>query len=302
MRAATATPRGISTLRWVSTSASTAEAATLLRAAGALIADPALRGPDTLAGRFIPWSTRASALVKVPGLRLLLLAALRRRMPGALWFEVVRTRHMDAVVAAEVAAGARQVVVLGAGLDSRPYRMDLAGASVYEVDHPAMSAVKRRRLRAVFGSVPPGVRYATADLEADGLAESLAGCGFDPAARTVAVLSGVAPYLSPEGVDRTLRWVATLGRGSAVVFDYCWQEVIDGDTRHADALDVVRWVAARGEPWRSGIPEGGVAAYLAERGLHLAEDLAIPDARDRHLPGSGVPVWEFGAFATARVR
>ncbi|GGS42424.1 class I SAM-dependent methyltransferase [Actinokineospora fastidiosa] len=281
---------------------STAEAATLLRAAGALVPDRGLRGPDTMAARFIPWSARAGALVKVPVVRSLLVRALRRAWPGALWFEVVRTRHMDQVLRDEVADGATQVVILGAGFDSRAYRMaeTLAATTVYEVDHPDTSARKRERLRAVVAEIPANVRFVTVDLNHQDLAEALADKGFSPTVRTVVIWSGVAPYLTPEGVELTLRWMATQNRDSAIVFDYCWQEVLDGTSTNENALTVARWVATRGEPWRSGIPEGRTAEYLARLGLRVAEDLTIPEARARHLGERPVPIWDFGGFVVAR--
>ncbi|MGW5053532.1 class I SAM-dependent methyltransferase [Actinokineospora sp. NPDC004072] len=283
---------------------STAEAATLLRAAGALLPDKGLRGPDFMAARFIPWSPRAVALVKVPGVRGLLVRALLRAWPGAVWYEVVRTRHMDQVLRDEVADGASQVVILGAGFDSRAYRLarDLAGTTVYEVDHPDTSARKRERLRAVVKRIPGNVRYVTVDLNHQDLAEALAGKGFDPAVRTIVIWSGVAPYLTPDGVERTLRWMATQHPDSGLVFDYCWQEVLDGTSDNENAITVARWVAGRGEPWRSGIPEGRTADYLAGLGLRAAEDLTIPQTRDRYLGERPEPIWDFGGFVLARPR
>jgi methyltransferase (TIGR00027 family) len=126
---------------------STAEGAAALRAAGALIRDPELRGPDHLAGRFIAPGPRMTALIKVPGLRRLAFRVIERTLPGGVWFEIARTRGMDDFLREEVMGGARQVVILGAGFDSRAYRMAdvLAGTVVYEVDHPVTSALKRSR-------------------------------------------------------------------------------------------------------------------------------------------------------------
>ncbi|WP_026423496.1 class I SAM-dependent methyltransferase [Actinokineospora inagensis] len=280
---------------------STAETTALLRAAGALLPEPDLRGPDTLAVRLLPWLPVGRALIKVPGLRSRVVRVIRATWSHALWYEVVRTRYMDDVVLAEIDRGARQVVILGAGFDSRAHRLDLAGAAVFEVDQPEIS----RRKRARVGRLGADVRYVTTDFNADSLADAMAAAGFDPATRSVVVWSGVTPYLERRGVVRTLRWFAEQAPGSSVVFDYCWQEILDGTEERPDASTVMRNVAARGEPWRWGIPKGGVTPFLGEFGLVAAEQLEIAAAQERYLrrPDGSVqgPVWTFGGFVHARV-
>ena len=132
---------------------STAEGACALRAAGTTLRDPEIRNPDYMAKDFIAPGLKVSALAKVPLLRRLSPRIIERILPGALWFELARTRHMDDVLLSEVADGATQVVLLGAGLDSRCYRLrdELGDAALFEVDHPVTAAVKAERLEAIFG-------------------------------------------------------------------------------------------------------------------------------------------------------
>lgn len=287
---------------------STAEGAALVRAAGALIGDPMLRGPDHLAGALIGPGLHAAALIKVPLVRRIVPAVIDRVIPGAVWFEVARTRGMDAMLLEELAAGAEQLIVLGAGLDSRPYRLadELRCATVYEVDHPTTAAYKRERVRAVVGDPPPNVRYVTVDFDHDDLAAALGTSGFDPRTRAVVIWSGVAPYLDDGAVAATLDWFAGLAPTSAIVFDYCWKEMVDGrldDLYGARALR--RRVAAQGEPLRSGIPRGRAREFLARHGLELVDDIGVEEATERYLTGSdGRPaarLWEFGGVVRARV-
>jgi methyltransferase (TIGR00027 family) len=287
---------------------STAEGAALMRAAGALIDDPALRGPDDMAADLIGPGLHAAALIKVPLLRHAVPVVIDRLLPGAIWFEVARTRGMDELLLEEVAAGAEQAIVLGAGLDSRPYRLagELSEVGVYEVDHPTTAAYKRDRVRAVVGEPPANVRYVTVDFDRDDLAAELAAAGFDPGRRTVVVWSGVAPYLAEDAVSATLDWFAGLAPTSALVFDYCWREMVDGELDHLyGARQLRRRVAAQGEPLRSGIPRGRTAEYLAAHGLELVEDIGLEEATARYLTGSdGRPpgrLWEFGGVVHARV-
>ncbi|WIX92963.1 SAM-dependent methyltransferase [Amycolatopsis sp. DG1A-15b] len=284
--------------------ASTAESVTLLRAAGALQPERELRNPDLLASRILPWWPPLRALIKVPGLRLLIARAIRKKWAAGMWYEVIRTKYMDDVLSASTAAGATQVVLLGAGFDSRAHRMqkEIGTASVFEVDQPHMSVRKQERVRALPGY---GVRYLAVDLEEGDLTGVLQKAGFDPAVRTVVLWSGVTPYLRAEGVEATLRWFARLAPGSSLVFDYCWQEILDGTAVIPEAQAVLRQVAARGEPWRWGIRRGGVEELLAAHGLQLVEDLESAAAQRRYLTRSDGsvqgPIWFFGGFVHAQV-
>jgi methyltransferase (TIGR00027 family) len=288
-------------------SASTAEGAAALRAAAAQERDPAVRGPDDLAADFIAPGMRLSAVVKVPLLRPLFRPLIERVAPGAYWFEVVRTRHMDAVLLDEVAAGARQVVILGAGFDTRPYRFadELADVAVFEVDHPITAAVKRQRVAAALGRPPRNVRYVKVDFETQDLRARLAADGFDAGTRTVTVWSGVCMYLDPAAVDATLTWAASLAAGSAIVFDHLNREVLDGDHEPYGAKELLRLVRRTGEPLRFGVPRGTIGDFLAVRGLELVHDLRAEEAKRRYATRSDGRIagrgYEFGGIALARV-
>ena len=121
-----------------------------------------------------------------------------------------------------------------------------AGAALFEVDHPVTAAVKAERLNAIFGEMPGHVNYVHVDFNTQSVGERLAAHGFDPAARSIVLWSGVAPYLEPEGVAQTLRWFASgTSPGSAMCFDYLWQEMLDGD-------DSFLWSARTAKAGRGG--------------------------------------------------
>ena len=263
---------------------STAEGAAALRAAGAR--DRRLRGPDRLAERFVPGGLRLTALVKVPLLRGVAPRVAEGLMPGSYWYELARVRHMDGLLREEIAAGARQLVILGAGLDSRVHRLAhrLAGVTTFEVDHPAAGAFKRERVRRVFGALPERVRYVDADLNSGGLQGRLLAAGHRADLRTVVLWSGVSPYLAPSGVGAVLDWVGgQTAPGSALVFDYVFREAIDGSSWFYGAAELRRRVAANGEPLVFGIPRGSCAALLGAYGLRLVSDHGPEELERRHL-------------------
>lgn len=129
-------------------------------------------------------------------------------------FIAVRTRFAEDALTAAVARGVRQLVVLGAGLDTYAYRTNLGeNLRVFEVDHPATQAWKRQRLAEAAISVPSALSFAPVDFERETLADGLAAAGFDPAQQTFFTWLGVVPYLTDQAVFSTLGFIAGLPGG-----------------------------------------------------------------------------------------
>jgi methyltransferase (TIGR00027 family) len=288
--------------------ASTAEAAAALRAAGAAARDELVRGPDRLAARFVESGLRLTAMVKIPLARRLAPWVAERLLPGSYWFELARVKHMDGVLRKEVASGVQQLVILGAGFDSRAYRFAhrLARIPTFEVDHPVTASLKRERVTRIFGSLPAHVRYVEADLGIPGeLEKQLAAAGYAPARRTLVICSGVTPYIPERGVDAVLRWLAgESAPGSSIVFDYAYRDAVEGRGFFYGAPQLRRRVAEGGEPLRFGIDRDRVAGFLADRGLELLSDLGPEQLERRYLVRrerlAGRP-YGFVAIAHARV-
>ena len=123
------------------------------------------------------------------------------------------------------------------------------------------------------------------------------------------IWSGVAPYLQPEGVSATLRWMAAQAPGSVLVFDYCWQEYVDGELDHLPgAGNLRRRVEAQGEPLLWGIPKGQAAECMADHGLELLEDVggegepSLPHRERWHQPGDALGLRRDDPGAGARGR
>ena len=200
-----------------------------------------------------------------------------------------RTHHMDRLLAQAAAEGARQVVNLGAGYDSRAYRFKdtFPGVRFFEIDLPAMVEEKKRRLKRILGRVPAEVVYVPIDFNTQNLPDELAGAGFDPGQKTFFIWEGVTMYISAAAVDSTLGFIASTARGSSVVFDYMLLGAVQGDfVRYPDVRGLSFWVAYRGEPFVFGIPEGGSAAFVIDRGLEVRSDLGPKDLEEHYLTRS----------------
>lgn len=211
---------------------------------------------------------------------------------------VVRTRLIDDWVTSAVDGGARQVLVLGAGFDSRAYRLGaLEGTAVYEVDHPSTQAVKQRALRGHSGDVV----FVPVDFLRDDLGAALTRAGFDAGMRTVVIWEGVTNYLTAAAVDATLRALVRMAPvGSTVVFTYVDRSVIDGNGGFA-GVDTWRGaVSDAGETWTFGFDPGELPSYLASRGLRLLDDLSAREAAERY--GRHEPTAAFYRVVRAEVR
>lgn len=248
---------------------STAEAACAMRAAGALEKDPAVRCPDDMAAGFLG-GFNVTTLAKYRGTRRLVVRAVDRQVPGAYTYEIARCRFIDEVVVGEAAEGLDQLVLLGAGLDSRPYRLAdrLRDVHVFEVDHPDSLDSKRTRLRRLLGGEPDHVTFVAADFNRDDLGSVLPPAGYLCSARTLFVCSGLLPYLSEEGASGLLSWIGShRDPAISVAFDAAWAGAVDGSRDYFGAAELRKRVADTGEPLRWGIPDGRVEETLTRFNL-----------------------------------
>ena len=208
------------------------------------------------------------------------------RGPGVNGFLVVRDRYIDDVLQDFLAEGLQQLVILGAGYDSRAYRFDLAGVKTFEVDHPATQAGKLAKVRAVFKKVPEHVVYVSVDFNTQTLADRLLESGYGPGLKTLFIWQGVTMYLTPEAVDTTLAFVAQRsGPGSAIVFDYVYQAVLAGAQQHSEISGMRRYRFMTGEGLTFGIPEGTVETFLRARGFQPVQDVSVEALKAAYFTG-----------------
>ena len=190
---------------------------------------------------------------------------------------------------------ARQLVVLGAGLDTLAYRTPLAGGlRIFEVDHPATQTWKRQMLTAASIPLPAALRFVALDFERETLADALGVAGFDPAQRSFFSWLGVVPYLPERSVFSTLAYIAGLPGGAEVVFDYAnpaGSVASDGRAAH-QAL--AAHVAAAGETFQSYFETSRLCTELTALGFNRVDDhgpeavaARFYPAAERSSPGQG---------------
>ena len=262
---------------------------------------------DPFALRLLPfWWRVLVRLVYLPGLRNAVLSLRERRMPGSLGALLCRVRYIDDVLRQSLEEGLDQLVILGAGFDSRAYRIaGIDHIQVFEVDLPGTVKLKQTRVERVLGAVPDNVTLVGMNFDRQNLADVLKGAGLQKGRRTLFIWEGVTQYLTAEAVDHTLKFVSGVsGVGSAIVFTYVRRGIIDG-------TDGPEWfqrftVFARrvGSPLLFGLDPDGLDQYLADRGLRLIDDVGAAEYQDRYLRpiGREMSVFEGERVAFAVVR
>jgi len=197
-------------------------------------------------------------------------------------FIAARSRYAEDRLARAVASGVRQYVILGAGLDTFAYRNPhaAAGLRVFEVDHPATQAWKRRRLRETGIPNPDGLCFVPLDLARDALDQGLGAAGFRADRPAVVSMLGMVIFMPRRAVIKMLGFVASLPQGSGVAFDYgVPDDDLDADQRALRQI-AARWSAGLGEPFRTFLDPGALAADLRRMGFTHIDDCG-PDAINR---------------------
>jgi methyltransferase (TIGR00027 family) len=258
---------------------------------------------DPLAVRFLP--SGLALMVRTcrwQALRRKLISATDAKAAGIWGGMLCRKRYADDRVTEAIAAGIDQVVVLGAGMDTRGYRLG-ASARVFEVDLPANIDTKRDRVRAALGTVPDHVRLVPVDFETDDLAEALTVAGFDTGRPVMVVWEAVTQYLTEDAVRHTLTWLAKATAGSHLVFTYVRRDFLDG-TNTYQAEGAYRDFVQRQRIWHFGLTPDQVAPLLAEYDRTEDEQVGATEYQHRYVEPTGraLPVSELERFVTATKR
>ncbi len=235
---------------------------------------------DPYARAFLP--TVSYLLVK-----LIIDSGLYERMaPGAVGFIVLRERYIDDFLKAGLAEGLGQVVLLGAGFDTRAYRIPgIEQTHVFEVDYPATQEAKRKALQKVIDPLPAHVTFVPVDFNTQSLGERLKNSDYNEPAKTLFIWQGVTYFLEAQGMDSTLDFIADhSGPGSSVIFDYMYNEIFqDPNNSYGKALK--RAARMSGEEYLFGIDRGQVEPFLNRRGFRDVRNMTLEELKQRYFTG-----------------
>jgi methyltransferase (TIGR00027 family) len=247
----------------------TAVYVTAARAVGAKDPDPQLRNPDYLAIKFLgPRERAVLPELQLDALDLDFDSAIKQLGVHIVAVLTYRTKLFDAALLDALQDGARQVVVLGAGFDSRAYRFQsqLGDVRFMEVDYGPTQAYKKQRLGEILDVIPSNVSFVPMDFTKDNLLEQLRNAGYSEQQKTFFLWEGVTYYLPESAVKDTLHFVRDhSAAGSRIAFDYFGA--------NNPAINNPLHVYARwGEPLLFGFPHYSAREYVQQEGLGVLSD------------------------------
>lgn len=256
-------------------------------------------GSDHLAWTFLSGAHRL--LVRFGWIRRAIRRKSERATPGVYEYVLARTAFFDERYARTRDDGTGQIVLLGAGYDTRPRRMPSpAGLKVIELDIAPTQERKRDCLGRAGVAEPAGLVFAPIDFDTQSIASVLREAGYDPGRKTFFLWEGVSYYLTGDAVDDVLRLVReNTHPETTIAFDYAITLSDENiDRIHGARTFTETWREHhQGEPFRFFIDEGALPSFLGERGLDLVEHLDAGEIESAYSTGhAGAPTGKVTGF------
>ena len=239
-------------------------------------------GPDAIAYILVPPFFKL--LIKS---RLLIRPFIGLFYPKGMYeYIIARTKYIDAVFIQALKQGFDQVVIFGAGLDSRALRFQKLNqiTRIFELDAPITQQEKLKNYQAKKLRPPNNLKFVPIDFNKESLAEKIKQFGFISGLKALFIMEGVTMYLSAEAVDRTFNFISEVaGTGSLIVFDYIHGMVIQGENRYLGEEDAAKRVAKLGEAWTFGLESKEVESFLDKYNIKLQDHSRTQDLESRYF-------------------
>ena len=252
------------------------------RAASALESDSRYRSNDHMALLLVPTFIRL--LLHIPLVRWFVGRVISPK--GIYEYTIARTKYIDAVLRETLAGGMDQILIFGAGFDTRAlrFRNEAGGTKIFELDVPITQQAKLDRYAERGLSIPSNVTFVSIDFDRESLPEKLEEAGFIRGGRSLFVLEGLLMYLQPESVEETFKVIeAFAGKGSVMVFDYVRASVFRREGACYGERDIVKSVTKAEEHWHFGIEEGALGTFLDRYGMKAGEHMDARDLEQRYF-------------------
>lgn len=205
---------------------------------------------------------------------------------GMFEYVVARTKYVDEAFARAVDSDFDQVIIFGAGFDSRAIRLprEQSRTVVYELDAAPTQAAKLRQLAKRGVAVPEGTLFVSVDFNREGVRDKLEAQGCSPFKTTLFIIEGLLMYLDNQSAGETFDLINYFaGPESQVVFDVVHSSVIRRENRYYGESELYARVAQAGEPWAFGLEKEDLAGFLSRYGMKLQECLDATDLEGRYF-------------------
>jgi methyltransferase (TIGR00027 family) len=201
---------------------------------------------------------------------------------------IARTKYMDAAFKQALEEGFDQIVIFGAGFDSRAIRFASInkGTIIFEVDAPTTQLEKQEAFTKRKILQPSNQIYVSVDFNTERLEDKMVQAGFK-VGKTLFTVEGVTMYLTKEGIESTFRFISdSSAKGSIVVFDRIYEGVLRGENKYYGEEGMVENVAKAGEKWQFGLEEGEAEQFVGKFGFSLKDNCDTQQLTERYFKNS----------------
>jgi methyltransferase (TIGR00027 family) len=246
---------------------------------------------------------RAAQLSNIPFIRTLVQNIIHRKIPGAYSSGLARTKYIDDLLLYAINHGAQQVLILGAGFDTRGLRLSfLRNIPVIEIDHPNTSSHKTKILRASLPNLPGNIFYYQLDFNKESLDDMISWNPIDLTKPTAIIWEGVTNYLTASAVESVFRFLSRFAGGSYVIFTYVHRIVLDNPQLFYGAEKLLQDLEKIEERWTFGFKPEELKQYLHKFNWALLEDKGAVEYRHKYMPRNTENGYEFYRVAIAKKR
>lgn len=219
---------------------------------------------------------------------------IQKKIPGAFSSGIARTKYIDDLLQNAISNGAKQVLILGAGFDTRALRLDfLQSVSVIEIDHPNTSNFKIQTYKSRLGQVPENIQFLQIDFNKQNLEQLATEHNINFSLQTVVIWEGVTNYLSAEAIKSTFEFIAKFAKNSTVIFTYVHKEILHNPKSFLGGEKLLHDLNKLEEQWTFGFLPNELPDYLNQFNIKLTEDLGANEYREKYLPQRAENGYEF---------
>jgi methyltransferase (TIGR00027 family) len=224
-------------------------------------------------------------LMRSPKILNFLIKIRERLTPGIIGGLICRTRYIDDVLKNAIKEGVGTVVNLGAGMDTRAFRIPgIENIQYFELDFPELQKVKRAYIDKKIGELPSNVSFVPVDFNSQELGEELKKAGYTLSSQTLFIWEGVTQYISKEAIDNTIKYVAQAPTGSRIVFTYVLESFINGSYIPKGFESLYKFTLKKKNPlWFCGFEPAEMDEYLSKFSLSLIEDVGTEEYLERYI-------------------
>ena len=219
---------------------------------------------------------------------------IQKKIPGALSSGIARTKYIDELIETAISNNVKQVIILGAGFDTRAIRLDfLKSVPVIEIDHPNTSNFKAKIYQNRIGRIPENVKFLQIDFNNQNLDQLALEHNVDFSKPTATIWEGVTNYLSEEAVKNTFSFISKFAKNSYVIFTYVHKEILYNPSSFLGGEKLLEDLKELEEHWTFGFIPSELPDYLKQFDIELIEDLGAEEYRERFLPDRAEKGYEF---------